>query len=211
MISDLSTMRAFSAKTKGKASVMLGDARDLCLPANLHGKVDAVITSPPYLNRYDYSRSYALELCLLNVKSHQDMVAVRHGLLRSHIESRAHDNKKINLPALEEILAQLHQKELNNDRVPIMVQGYFEDMNAVIKNITTYLKPDGKVALVVANAQFAGESIPTDLLLSELAAKHGLETEEIWITRYKGNSSQQMAVYGRRPVRESIVFWKKHA
>jgi DNA modification methylase len=211
MISDLSKMRAFSAKAKGKASVMLGDARDLFLPTNLHGNVDAVITSPPYLNRYDYSRSYVLELCLLSVKSHQDMVAVRHSLLRSHIESRAHDNKNINLPALEEILAQLHQKELNNDRVPIMVQGYFEDMNAVIKNMATYLKPGGKVALVVANAQFAGESIPTDLLLSELAAEHGLETEEIWITRYKGNSSQQMAVYGRRPVRESIVFWKKHA
>jgi len=211
MISDLSTMSAFKAKAKVGTKVMIGDARQLCLPQSFHGNVDAIITSPPYLNRYDYSRSYALELCLLSVKSHQDMVAVRHSLLRSHIESRAHDNKNINLPALEEILAQLHQKELNNDRVPIMVQGYFEDMNAVIKNMATYLKPGGKVALVVANAQFAGESIPTDLLLSELAAEHSLETEEIWITRYKGNSSQQMAIYGRRPVRESIVFWKKHA
>lgn len=210
MISDLSTMRAFSVKAKGNASVMLGDARDLCLPANLHGNVDAVITSPPYLNRYDYSRSYVLELCLLNVQSHQDLVAVRHSLLRSHIESRDHENKTINLPALDEILAELHQKELNNERVPIMVKAYFEDMNLVIKNLATYLKPGGKVALVVANAQFAGESIPTDLFLSELAAKHGLDTEEIWITRYKGNSSQQMAIYGRRPVRESIVFWKKH-
>jgi DNA modification methylase len=211
MINDLSTMRAFNTKAHGKAEAMAGDARELCLHKSFHGNVDAIITSPPYLNRYDYSRSYALELCLLSVKSHQEMVAVRHSLLRSHIESRAHDNKKINLPALEEILAQLHQKELNNDRVPIMVQGYFEDMNSVIKNIAIYLKPGGKVALVVANAQFAGESIPTDLLLSELAAEHGLETEEIWITRYKGNSSQQMAIYGRRPVRESIVFWKKHA
>ncbi|MCI0693228.1 hypothetical protein L0337_14645 [candidate division KSB1 bacterium] len=147
---------------------------------------------------------------MLNVQSHQDLVAVRHSLLRSHIESRDHENKRINLPALDEILAELHQKELNNERVPIMVKAYFEDMNLVIKNLATYLRPGGKVALVVANAQFAGESIPTDLLLSELAAKHGLDTEEIWITRYKGNSSQQMAIYGRRPVRESIVFWKKH-
>jgi len=208
MIDDLSTMRAFEAK--GKAEVQVGDARELCLPKRFHGSLDAVITSPPYLNRYDYSRSYALELCLLNVKSHQDMVKVRHNLLRSHIESRAHDAKQIDLPALEEILAQLQQKELNNERVPIMVQGYFEDMNLVIKNLAAYLKPGGRVALVVANAQFAGEGIPTDLLLSELAARYGLKTEEIWITRYKGNSSQQMAIYGRRPVRESIVFWKKH-
>jgi hypothetical protein len=89
MISDLATMRAFNIKAKGRAKVMVGDARELCLPKSFHGNLDAIITSPPYLNRYDYSRSYALELCLLNVKSHQDMVAVRHSLLRSHIESLA--------------------------------------------------------------------------------------------------------------------------
>jgi hypothetical protein len=92
-----------------------------------------------------------------------------------------------------------------------MVRGYFEDMNLVARNIATYLKPGGRVALVVANAQFAGESVPTDLMLSELAGQHGLRTEGIWITRYKGNSSQQMAVYGRRPVRESILLWRKDA
>jgi len=209
MIGDLAVLT--TPKTRVKAEARAGDARQLCLPKKYHGNLDAVITSPPYLNRYDYSRSYALELCLLSVKSHQDMVAVRHSLLRSHIESRMHQNKQIYLPALNEILAQLQQRELNNERVPIMVQGYFEDMNLAIKNLSTYLKPGGKVALVVANAQFAGENIPTDLLLSELAIRHGLQTEEIWITRYKGNSSQQMAVYGRRPVRESIVFWKKYA
>jgi hypothetical protein len=139
-----------------------------------------VITSPPYLNRYDYSRTYALELCLLSVNSHQDMVRVRHSLLRSHIESREHTGKQITLPALDEILAGLDRQQLNNQRMPIMVRGYFEDMNLVISNLGKSVKPGGRVALVVANAQFAGESVPTDLLLSELAANHGFTTEEIW-------------------------------
>ena len=138
------------------------------------------------------------------------MVNVRHSLLRSHVESREHIGKQIDLPALEEVLMQLASKDLNNNRLPVMVQGYFEDMNLVIRNMATSLKPGGRVALVVANAQFAGENVPVDLMLSELAEQHGLTTEEIWVTRFKGNSSQQMAVYGRRPVRESIVFWKKN-
>jgi len=46
-------------------------------------------------------------------------------------------------------------------------------------------------------------------MLSEIAANHGLRTTEIRVTRYKGNSSQQMGKYGRLPVRESIVFWEK--
>jgi hypothetical protein len=212
MIADLSEIRmlGFPAQTKTKTVVAQGDAREMWLAGKYIGKVAAVITSPPYLNRYDYSRTYALELCLLTVKSHKDMVNVRHSLLRSHVESREHDGKGIDLPALREVLRGVRAKPLNNERLPIMIEGYFEDMNLVIRNIATCLKPGGRAALVVANAQFNGEGVPTDLMLCELAQSWGLMTESIWITRYKGNISQQMAIYGRRPVRETIVFWRKN-
>ena len=209
MISDLSELRMFGEVGKAASLVKQGDAREMCLPKRYEGRVSAVITSPPYLNRYDYSRTYALELCLLAAKSHRDMVSIRHSLLRSHVESREHEGKRVHLPALEEVLREIRAKPLNNERLPVMIQGYFEDMNLVIRNLAAYLKPGGRVALVVANAQFAGESVPTDLMLCELAVRHGFVAESIWITRYKGNSSQQMAIYGRRPVRETIVFWRK--
>ncbi len=210
MLSDLSFRKQTLFRSgNAEAEILEGDARGMPLPKRYEGAISAVITSPPYLNRYDYSRTYALELCLLSVNSHQDLVRIRHSLLRSHIESREHPGKRVTLPALDEILAGLGRQKLNNERMPIMVQGYFEDMNLVIRNLARFVKPGGRVALVVANAQFAGESVPTDLMLSELAADQGFKTEEIRVTRYKGNSSQQMAVYGRRPVRESIVFWRR--
>lgn len=212
MLSDLCQQQQNLFKAgHAKVEILKGDAREDCLPKKYCGKIGAVITSPPYLNRYDYSRTYALELCLLSVSSFDDLRDIRHSLLRSHIESKEHPGKDINLPALNEILINLREKELNNERIPIMVKGYFEDMNLVIANLGKYLKAGGKVALVVANAQFEGEMVPTDLLLSELASQHGLVTRAVWITRYKGNSSQQMAKYGRVPVRESIVFWEKPA
>jgi hypothetical protein len=211
MVSDLKKMKILGLlkPSPKKMLVKEGDARDLCIPKKYWGKVSAVITSPPYLNRYDYSRTYALELCLLSAKTHKDMVNIRHSLLRSHIESRECSASQITLPVLDEILREIKSKPLNNNRLPVMIKGYFEDMNLVIKQLATYLKPNGRVALVVANAQFAGENVPTDLILCELAERYGLTTESIWITRYKGNSSQQMAIYGRRPVRETIVFWRK--
>jgi site-specific DNA-methyltransferase (cytosine-N4-specific) len=194
---------------KAKVEIFQGDAREPDLPKKYWGKIGAVITSPPYLNRYDYSRTYSLELCTLFVDEFSDLRNIRHSLLRSHIESREHLGKEISLPALDEILKSLKMKDLNNDRIPIMIKGYFEDMNLAIKQLVHYLRPGGLVALVVANARFEGELVPTDLILSELAESHGLKTESIWVTRYKGNSSQQMGRYGRIPVRESIVFWRK--
>lgn len=193
------------------AQVMPGDARELPFGPECNGTVDAVITSPPYLNRYDYSRTYSLELLLLFAEDFAALRQVRHSLLRSHIESRPAVTDDVHLPALNEILANLAPKRLNNPRIPVMVKGYFEDMNRVIGEMHRLLKPGGRVALVVANARFEGELTPVDLLLSELAERSGFVTEQIWATRYKGNSSQQMGRYGRVPVRESIVFWRKCA
>jgi hypothetical protein len=91
-----------------------------------------------------------------------------------------------------------------------MVQGYFEDMNQVIRNLSRQIKKGGLVAMIVANARFEGEMVPVDLMLSELAEKNGFNVISVWITRFKGNSSQQMAKFGREPVRESIVFWRRN-
>ena len=71
------------------------------------------------------------------------------------------------------------------------------------------LASDAKVAMVVDNVRFEGEMIPVDLILSEIAEQHGFTIEQIFVARYKGNSSQQMGKYGRVPVRESVVIWRK--
>lgn len=208
-----------NANRESKSLMFMGDARRLPIQVlKYKGEVSGIITSPPYLNRYDYSRTYALELCLLYdeegkpcVKDFEDLKNIRHSLLRSHIESRPAPTDLVRVTALEEVLNSLELKRLNNPRIPIMIEGYFEDMNLAIREMAKMLKPGGLVALVVDNVRFEGELIPVDLILSETAAKHGLKTIEVRVTRYKGNSSQQMGRYGRVPVRESIVFWRKYA
>lgn len=170
---------------------------------------DIIVTSPPYLNRYDYSRIYSLELCLQFVDEFEELKQVRHSLLRSHIESREAATDDVRHPALVEILNNLDGQDLNNPRIPIMIKGYFEDMNLALKQIAQVCRPGAKVALVVANARFHGELIPVDLLLSELAVEADFEVERIIVTRYKGNSSQQMGRFGRVAVRESIAIWTR--
>ena len=220
MIQDLERQRLTRVDGVDRQSrVFLGDARSLSPEVREYaGSVSAVVTSPPYLNRYDYSRTYSLELCLLwedagkaLVETFDDLKRIRHSLLRSHIESRAAPTNNACLPQLTEILKNLTGKKLNNPRIPVMIHGYFEDMNLAIEQMSAMLCPGARVALVVANARFEGEMVPVDLMLSELARRYDLVTEEIRVTRYKGNSSQQMGRYGRVPVRESVCSWRKRA
>jgi hypothetical protein len=190
----------------GRFLVLEDDARQL---ASRSLQASIVITSPPYLNRYDYTRSYCFELSMGFVRNFQELRALRHSLLRSHIESRVDDHEGPRIPALQEVLDCLAQKRLNNPKVPNMIRGYFGDMSAIIRGLAAVVVPGGRVAMVVDNVRFEGEVIPVDLLLCQLAEQGGFTTEQILVCRLKGNSSQQMRRYGRIPVRESVVVWRR--
>jgi hypothetical protein len=171
----------------------------------------AIITSPPYVNRYDYSHTYSLELCFEFVKNFEELKNIRFGLLRSHIESKVDLDEKPPHPSVAEVVEALARKELNNPRIPHMLTAYFIDMKKCIEEWSKILAPNAKVAMVVDNVRFEGELIPADLILSEIAEESGFQVKEIIVSRYKGNSSQQMKKYGRIPVRESVVIWQLKA
>jgi hypothetical protein len=191
-------------------SICLGDTRDLS-EINFERKPTAIITSPPYANRYDYTRSYSLELCFQFVSDFEELKNLRFSVLRSHIESKVEAHEEASHSAVTEVVHPLRAKrrELNNPKIPDMITGYFVDMEKAIKEWSKVLAPKAKVALVVDNVRFVGELLPVDLILSEMAEEAGFAVEEIIVARYKGNSSQQMGKYGRVPVRESIVIWRK--
>lgn len=193
-------------------AVILGDTR--CLESvPFAQRPTAIITSPPYANRYDYTRTYSLEICFHFVRNFEEMRELRHSLLRSHIEAKVAPHEEAPHPAVREIVNQLRQRvrSLNNPKIPDMLTRYFVDMQRAIHEWAKILAPRAKVALVVDNVRFDGLMLPVDLILSEMAEEVGFEVEAVLVARYKGNSSQQMGKYGRIPVRESVLIWTRRA
>jgi hypothetical protein len=210
---DLSLVDQLGWRKSWRAPVVIqGDARQMP-PAPLRRATTALITSPPYVNRYDYTRSYSLELCFAFVRNFEELKALRFGILRSHIEARVQPDERPCHHAVQEVLQALEQRRqrLNNPRIPAMIAGYFVDMEQVIQEWARILAPAAWVVMVVDNVRFDGEMIPVDLILCDMAERVGFKTEAIWIARYKGNSSQQMGRYGRVPVRESVLIWRKRS
>jgi len=176
-------------------------------------RVSACITSPPYLNRHDYTRVFALELALIGVTSPAQLISLRRRTLRSHVEARPLPQLKrnsIKIPRIvSTIVTEIQNAGLNNTRVPAMIVGYFEDMQLVMQNIARNLRPGGVAALVVGNTRFSGVMIPVDKILTAMGPETGLTPEQIIVTRYRGNSAQQMGAFGREPARESVVIFRK--
>jgi len=203
------------------------------LPKLRSDSFNLVITSPPYCNRYDYTRTYALELAYLGYNE-ETLKQLRQTLLSATVENKTkrhqlaykYRSRKQEIRynsavaaftdqhALQEVLTLLYkaQKEgkLNNDNIPMMVENYFFEMNLVIRELARVLAPGGRIIMVNDNVQYNGEEVPVDLILSDLASSAGLMVDHIWVLpRGKGNSSQQMGAHGRNELRKCVYVWSK--
>jgi len=207
MISDVEKFNKAIKWNNIDVSASYGDAREI----KDGRKYDAIITSPPYPNRHDYTRIYSLEMIFDFVKNNDDLKRIRYDTLRSHVEARKKFDSAqyVKPPKLHKLIERVNKNGTNNPRVGAMLEGYFEDMYLVMREMSKRLKNKGKIALVISNVRFAGVNIPVDEILSEIGKQAGLNAKAIWIARYRGNSSQQMKEYKRKPSRESIIFWKK--
>lgn len=188
---------------------------------------DMVITSPPYANRYDYTRTYALELAWLGF-GQGEFLDLRQRMLSATVENKtkllwlrqAYDKNPCllddaigmyqNQQAIHEVLAILndHISELSNKQVIRLLEGYFQEMALVVTELGRLIRPGGTVIMVNDNVQYHGEEVPVDLILSDFAEQSGFSCENIWmLPRGKGNSSQQMGRFGRREIRKCVYRW----
>ncbi len=195
------------------------------MPTLSSGSYDVVITSPPYCNRYDYTRTYALELALLGV-GEREISRLRQEMLSCTVENRvkellvtnqewtnaimATDTQELLQAVLRYLENEKAQGRLNNSGIPRMVRGYFYEMACIIAECSRVMKPNAPLFMVNDNVRYAGASISVDLILSNIAEKLGFCVENILVLpKGKGNSSQQMGKHGRDPLRKCVYIWRK--
>lgn len=203
------------------------------LPEIQDNFLTGVITSPPYCNRYDYTRTYALELVYLGL-GEQEIKNLRQSLLSCTVENHSKmNNLKLYYEsigqkerfdfiyhtiqeneAFKEIMYALEKRkrngDLNNHGVIRMIEGYFTELAFVYAELYRVCKPNAMVAFVNDNVRYGGEVIPVDFLSSSFAEQFGFTVKKIYsLKQQKGNSSQQMAKFGRVPLRKSITIWVK--
>lgn len=187
--------------------------------------ISLIITSPPYCNRYDYTRTYALELAMLGV-SESKLVELRQGMLSCTVENKekavlketpqwnsaikAADECRLLQSILNNLDYKLSKKILNNNGIARMVRGYFYEMSCLIFECYRTLEPGSLFIMVNDNVKYAGINISVDLILSNIAYDLGFSIENILVLpHHKGNSSQQMGVHGRSPLRKCVYVWRK--
>lgn len=136
------------------ATVHHGDARRLTLADK---SIDAVMTSPPYLNAIDYLRGHRMSLVWLGH---------RLGELRNIRSSSIGAERAADKPATEKLAKQIHRVaeamvqdgELTSTH-KAMVHRYAHDLLAMTSEVSRVLKAKGRATFVVGNSCLRGSFI----------------------------------------------------
>jgi len=159
-------------------SVSVADARRLPFGDD---SIDAVITSPPYLNQIDYQKVYAIENWIV---SGEPAPAVRSFIGSSEAEQIVPD-------------------------APPHAQAYFRDMDAVLGELWRVCRSGARLGIVIGNAYFDPPYSPieSDVVLAELAEKRGFVTEKILVLNQRAALKNRTEKVGL--LRESLVLLRK--
>jgi DNA modification methylase len=192
--------------------VMCGDSRTVLEQVETSSH-DLLVTSPPYLNSFDYSDVYRPELFAGGfVDSNVALRAIRLRTLCSHVQVKRPYSDAISSPLLEPVLTRLNGEELWNKNIPGMVRTYFEDLAKVLEQSYRVIRRTGKAWIVVGTSAYAGVEIPVDLILADVACRQGWRLNGIYVLRQLRAAGQQWSALGsgpRPPLRESLIVLEK--
>lgn len=199
---------------KNAANVICDDSRE-ALRKLAPQSFDLVVTSPPYLNSFDYSDVYRPELFAGGfVANNSELMRIRLTTLRSHVQAKWESAQGIASSLLNPVLDHLrsNKNSLWCGRIPEMVQAYFEDMKKIFESVYRVCKPGAQVWLVVSTSAYAGIEIPVDLILADCATKSGFHMGGIFVLRELRASGQQWSDLRNSapmPLRESLLIFKR--
>jgi len=201
-----------------EANVFLGDARE---PAKIlkPNSIDAVITSPPYPNEKDYSRTTRLELTLLDFLANKDDLRnFKKTLVRSNTRGvyKDDDDDRFvrDFPQINKIAEDIEskRKELGKtsgfERLYSRVTKlYFGGMARHFESLRTSLKPGAMLAYVVGDqSSYLRIMIKTGELLQDIARTYSYEVIGSELFRNRLSTST------RSYLREEVILlrWNGH-
>lgn len=196
------------------ASVQFGDARN-CNDYVPSKSIAAVITSPPYPNEKDYTRTTRLESVLLGmVSTRKELQNLKKTLVRSNtrsVYSMDKDDEWVSEhPEVSRIAQEIERRRIELGKTSgferlyaRLTKLYFGGMMRHLASLRTGLLPGARLAYVVGDqASYLRVLIRTAHILGDLATKLGYEVEGIDLFRTRA------ATATKSELREEVLILK---
>jgi hypothetical protein len=208
-----------------RAVVVCGDSRDAavwgqCVPV----LADGCVSSPPYLNNFDYADATRLELYFWGeVTSWADMCRnVRSGMIVATTQQTRVQAAREALDSLsrygvvgEEIaeltqrLAAMRKARKRGKEYNLVVPSYFLGISQVLGNLAGALRPGAPAVWLIGDSAPYGVYIDTPAIIGRLAARTGLVVEQDVLLRHRGNRWASNATRHQEKLSERLVLLRR--
>ncbi len=133
--------------------------------------IEAVITSPPYLNGTNYFRNTKIELWFLRcLNSSTDLTAFRRKAVTAGINDVTVDKPSDEIdPSVRKVIERLEESAYD-PRIPKMVASFFMDMRSVFSAVRKHLINDATILIDIGDSSYGNVHVPTDILLENVLA-----------------------------------------
>lgn len=168
MITELSGI-----ENMGRTNIIDGDALKFLVPE----KIDLAITSPPYINAFDYGRTMRLENLW--------MATLTEEKLREK-KSLYVGTEKINVKQEKSELAILEKSSLlksyyydiveKDEKRALIVKKFFEDMQDNLNSVYRQMNEGGKYVIVIGNSTIRKVNVESWKVIEEIANDIGFKT-----------------------------------
>ena len=199
-------LRTISGNLHVESLAHLGDSRqvNLLIPAQ---SVDTVITSPPYPNEKDYTRTTRLESIVLGfIASKDELRRFKKTLIRSNTRGVYKDDDDhqwiSHHPEILRIAEQIERRRIELKKTSgferlygRVTQLYFGGMAKHLKELQMVLKPGARLAYVVGDqASYLRVMIRTGQIIADIAEHLGYKVDRIDLfrTRFATATGEQL-------------------
>ena len=186
MARDLARLRTADTKP----ILVTEDAKRLATLPSLD--IEAIVTSPPYLNGTNYYRNTKIELWFLRALfSTDDLARLRHRTVTAGINDVQGTQEAPPVSAQVEKLLRVLRERAYDRRIPVMVSRYFADMQQVFGGLAQHVRASAPFLLDIGDSSYADTHVDTPTILKEMLESAGWRVDQEVLLRSRLSRNRQ--------------------
>jgi len=171
---NISNIEKFIDIKMGKNILISEDAREINAP-EYKGNITLAVTSPPYINAFDYVRALRLENAWLGFYGDSNITDIKKkqiGTENIPVKEYGESISKTGIKVLDSSISKIVKRDKKRAYV---VYKYFMDMSKNFKEIKRLLRSKGHYVVVVGDSKIKDIKIPTKDIFIEIAEINGFK------------------------------------
>lgn len=157
----------------GNTDIIPGDALRFSMP---HG-IDLAITSPPYINAFDYGRTMRLENLWMATLTEEELRKKKSQYVGTEKISTKKEKEDLTILEKSTLLRTYYDQIAEQDeKRALIVKKFFEDMEKNLCSVYQQMNTGGKYVIVIGNSTIRTVNVESWKVIEEIANRIGFKT-----------------------------------